>query len=66
MKRYSPTGRRNHGKPLKRLLDTWDRNESTSGPTPWQIYDHDDDDLCPINFSFSYFNLNWILSILNL
>jgi len=22
MKRYSPTGRRNHGKPLKRLLDT--------------------------------------------
>jgi hypothetical protein len=25
---------------LKRLLDTWDRNGSTSGPTPW----HDDDD----------------------
>jgi len=24
-KRYSPTGRRNHGRPLKRLLDTWDR-----------------------------------------
>jgi hypothetical protein len=22
MKRYSPTGRRNHGRPLKRLLDT--------------------------------------------
>jgi hypothetical protein len=22
MKHYSPTGRRNHGKPLKRLLDT--------------------------------------------
>jgi hypothetical protein len=39
MKHYSPTGRRNHGKPLKRLLDTWDRNESTSGPTPWQIDD---------------------------
>ena len=39
--RYSPTGRRNHGKPLKRLLDTWDRNGSTSGPTPWQIYDDD-------------------------
>jgi len=40
---YSPTGRRNHGRPLKRLLDTWDRNGSTSGPTPWQIYDDDDD-----------------------
>ena len=44
MKRYSPTGRRNHGRPLKRLLDTWDRNGSISGPTPWQIYDDDDDD----------------------
>ena len=44
MKRYSPTGRRNHGRPLKRLLDTWDRNGSTSGPTPWHIYDDDDDD----------------------
>jgi hypothetical protein len=42
MKCYSPTGRRNHGRPLKRLLDTWDRNGSTSGPTPWQIYDDDD------------------------
>ena len=31
-------------RPLKRLLDTWDRNGSTSGPTPWQIYDDDDDD----------------------
>jgi hypothetical protein len=38
MKRYSPTGRKNHGRPLKRLLDTWDRNGSTSGPTPWQIF----------------------------
>ena len=43
MKHYSPTGRRNHGRPLKRLLETWDRNGSTSGPTPWQIYDDDDD-----------------------
>jgi len=34
MKHYSPTGRRNHGRPLKRLLDTSDRNGSTSGPTP--------------------------------
>jgi hypothetical protein len=44
MKHYSPTGRRNHGRPLKKLLDTWDRNGSTSGPTAWQIYDDDDDD----------------------
>ena len=42
MKHYSPTGRRNHGRPLKRFLDTWDRNGSTSGPTPWQIHDDDD------------------------
>ena len=38
MKYYSPTGRRNHGRPLKRLLDTWDRNGSTSGPTAWKIW----------------------------
>ena len=44
MKYISPTVRRNHDRPLKRLLDTWDRNASTSGPTPWQIYDDDDDD----------------------
>jgi len=44
MKHYSPSGRRNHGRPFKRLLDTWDRNGLTSGPTPWQIYDDDDDD----------------------
>ena len=44
MKHYSATGRMNHGRPLKRLLDTWDRNGSTIGPTPWQIYDDDDDD----------------------
>ena len=44
MKHYSPTGRRNRGRPLKRLLDTWDRNGSTSSPTPWQTYDDDDDD----------------------
>ena len=57
LKRYSPTGRRNHGRPLKRLLDTWDRNGSTSGPTPWQIHDDDDDDdflssLIPVLSSF--------------
>jgi hypothetical protein len=38
MKHYSPSGRRNHGRPLKRLLDTWDRNGSTSGPAPWHIW----------------------------
>ena len=38
MKHYSPTGRRNRGRPLKRLLVTWDRNGSTGGPTPWQIW----------------------------
>ena len=38
MKHYSPTGRRNHGRPLKRLLGTWDRNWSTNGPTPWHIW----------------------------
>ena len=34
MKHYSPTGRRNYGRPLKRFLDTWDWNGSKSGPTP--------------------------------
>ena len=43
MKQYFPTGKRNHGRPLKRLLVTWDRNGSTSGPNPWQIYDDDDE-----------------------
>ena len=42
MKRYCQTGRRNHGGPMKILLDTWDRNGSTSGPTAWQIYDDDE------------------------
>jgi len=41
MKHYSSPGRRNHGRYLKRLLDTWGRNGSTSGPTRWQIYDDD-------------------------
>ena len=31
-------GRRKHGRPLKRLLDTWDQNGSTGGPTAWQIW----------------------------
>jgi len=42
IKHYSTKGRRNYRRPLKRLLDTWDRNGSTSGITPWQIYDDDD------------------------
>ena len=45
MKHYCPTGRRNHGRTLKILLDTWDWNGSTSGPTPWKTYDDDDDDV---------------------
>jgi hypothetical protein len=44
MEHYSPTGRRNYGRSLKKLLDTCDRNGSTSGPRPWQIYDDDYDD----------------------
>jgi hypothetical protein len=43
MKRYSPTGRRKHSRPMKRLLDKWDWKGSTSGRTPWQMYDDDDD-----------------------
>ena len=43
MEYYSPAGRSNHGRPLKRLLVMWDWNGSTSGPTPWKIHDDDDD-----------------------
>ena len=38
IKHYFPTGRKNNGRLLKRLLDTWDRNRSTSGPTAWDIW----------------------------
>jgi hypothetical protein len=38
MKHCCPTGRRNHGRHSKRLLDTWDWNGSISGPNLWQIY----------------------------
>jgi len=54
MKYYSPTGRRNQGRPLKRLLDTWDWNRSTSGPTPWKIYDDDKRNVCQIIFKQWY------------
>ena len=50
MKQYSPTGRRSRGRLLKRLLDAWDRNGSTSGPTPWKI---DDDDVAPWQYASS-------------
>jgi len=30
---------------MKRLLDAWDRNGSTSGPNPWKVYDDDDGDV---------------------
>jgi hypothetical protein len=42
--RENLSGRRNRGRPLKRLLDTLDRNGSTGGPTPWKIHDDDYDD----------------------
>jgi hypothetical protein len=29
---------------MKRLLEKWDRNGSTSGPAAWQLHDDDDDD----------------------
>ena len=44
VKQYSANGRRNYGRALKRLQDTWDWNGSTSGLTALQIYDDDDND----------------------
>jgi hypothetical protein len=41
IKKYTPKDRRNQGRPLKRLLDAWDRNGPTSGPTPWLLHDDD-------------------------
>jgi hypothetical protein len=40
MKHYSPTGRRNRGRPLKRLLDT----ETGTGQLVAQLHDRYDDD----------------------
>jgi len=59
MKQYFPTGRRNHGRPLKRLLDKWDRNGSTSGPIPWKIDDDNNDNNNNNNnkcYYYSYYN----------
>ena len=50
MKYYSPTGRRNHGRPLKILPHTLDPNGSTSGPTPLKIHRYDDDDDDDVTF----------------
>jgi hypothetical protein len=59
MKHYSPTGRRILGGPLKRLLDTWDRNGSTSGPTTWQIdeEEEEDDDDDDNDYDYDYDNM---------
>ena len=38
MKHYSPTGRRNHGRLLKRLLNTWDWNSMKDIWRWWWIY----------------------------
>jgi len=39
LKNHRPTGRRNQGRPLKRLLDMQNWNRSTSGPTPCLLDD---------------------------
>jgi len=56
MKYYYPTGRRNHGRLLKKLLDTWDRNGPTSGPIAWKIYLYDDDYIihCKITYAATF------------
>lgn len=46
----------NHGRSLKRLLNAWDRNGSTSWPTPWQLYADDDD--ATIIFLVIFFTAN--------
>jgi len=63
---YSPTGRRNHGRPLKRLLDTWDRNGSTSSPTPWQIDDDGMSGFLPlcVLYKFLYYIYNCGLQLI--
>ena len=63
MKHYSPSGRRNHGRPLKRLLDTWDRNRSTSDPTPWQIYDEDHQSLIAYNINLQGLQIMYMVHI---
>jgi len=43
LKNYRPTGRRNQGRRLKRLLDMQNWNRSTSGPIQCFLDDDDDD-----------------------
>ena len=57
IKKYRPKGRRNQGRPLKRLLEVWDRNESTGGPIPCQLDDDDDDDDEHYPKPYSFHNL---------
>jgi hypothetical protein len=68
MKHYSTTGRRKHGRSLKRLLDTWDRNGSTSGPSPSQIYDDEEaEPLAPlprIKIKSNFSVMNSILQVI--
>jgi len=60
MKQYFPTCRINHGTPLKRLRDAWDRNGSTSGPIAWKTDDDDATSGCCL-LSFEWFPGVWIL-----
>jgi hypothetical protein len=43
LKNYRPTGRRNQGRPLNRLLDMQNWNRSTIGPTPCLLDDDYDE-----------------------
>jgi len=61
MKQSSPTCRRNYGRPLKRLPDTWEWNGSTSGPPPRQIY-YEDDEI--INSKISTSGTHFYVSVL--
>jgi hypothetical protein len=70
IKNYTPKGRRNQERSLKRLLDAWDRNGSTSGPTPWFLHDDDDEVYFKHNesmhsFILIYSNFIWIFFFVN-
>jgi len=53
-KNNTSKGRRNQGTRMKRILDVRDQNVSTSGPTPWQLQDDDDDDVEEYNLKITY------------
>jgi len=42
------SGRRSHGRPLKRLLDVRDGTGPTLGPTAWQLHDDEDENVSTI------------------